>query len=95
MLGPAGVDQLATVDPFVVVAAGRALFRPADLLALAVLVRDLRGGQDSGRAGTVGVKGISPGCKGDDAVGSLREVGGGASVGLARRVTQGDGGHRA
>lgn len=38
---PTGWTSVAMQDPFVVVAAGRCLFRIADLLALAALVRDL------------------------------------------------------
>ena len=36
---PTSWTDLGSVDPFVVMAAGRALFRPADLLALVALVR--------------------------------------------------------
>jgi hypothetical protein len=37
---PAGWTDVVSPEPFVAVAAGRALFRPADLLALARLLRE-------------------------------------------------------
>ncbi len=36
---PTSWTDLGPVDPFVVMAAGRALFRPADLLAVAALMQ--------------------------------------------------------
>jgi Family of unknown function (DUF5372) len=39
---PVGWTNVAPVDPFVRVAAGRALFRLEDLLALTALLRDIR-----------------------------------------------------
>jgi hypothetical protein len=39
---PAGWTDVEAPDAFVVMAAGRSLFRPADLLALADLLDDLR-----------------------------------------------------
>ncbi len=39
---PIAWTSLACVDPFVEVAAGRAMFRPEDLLRLAAFVRDRR-----------------------------------------------------
>jgi hypothetical protein len=39
---PVGWTNVAPVDPFISVAAGRAPFRLVDLLALTALVRDLR-----------------------------------------------------
>ena len=41
---PASWTSLAALDPFVAVAAGRSLFRVADLLALARLCAQLAGG---------------------------------------------------
>jgi hypothetical protein len=41
---PASWTTLAALDPFVAVAAGRSLFRVADLLALARLCAQLAGG---------------------------------------------------
>ena len=52
-LGRVGWTNVAPVDPFVTVAAGRAPFRLEELLALTALLRGLRGG---GR----GVKLITP-----------------------------------
>jgi hypothetical protein len=46
---PAGWTDMAPVDPFVVVAAGRSPFRVEDLLALADLLDGLRGTRSSGR----------------------------------------------
>jgi hypothetical protein len=40
---PAGWTDVQGIDPFVVVAAGRAHFRVEDLLALAGLIRQLEG----------------------------------------------------
>jgi hypothetical protein len=40
---PLDWTDLAPVDPFVQLANGRALFRPADLLALAYLIQTLKG----------------------------------------------------
>ena len=42
---PAGWTDIEGVDPFVVISAGRAHFRVEDLLALAGLVRTLKGGE--------------------------------------------------
>lgn len=42
---PAGWTDVEGVDPFVVISAGRAHFRVEDLLALAGLVRELKGGE--------------------------------------------------
>jgi hypothetical protein len=42
---PAGWTNVAVVDSFVTVAAGRAPFRLEDLLALTALVRDIRPGR--------------------------------------------------
>jgi hypothetical protein len=53
---PAGWTDVAAVDPFVVVAAGRCPFTTAGLLALADLVDRLRAQRDSAR----GVKKITP-----------------------------------
>ena len=39
---PAGWTNVAAVDPFISVAAGRAPFRLEDLVALTALVRDIR-----------------------------------------------------
>jgi len=39
---PAGWTSVAPRDPYVVLAAGRSLFRPEDLLALAARVRAVR-----------------------------------------------------
>jgi hypothetical protein len=39
---PVGWTNVAPVDPFVTVAAGRAPFRLEDLLALTALLRDIR-----------------------------------------------------
>jgi len=39
---PIGWTDRSAVDPFVVVANGRALFRPADLLALSRMLKELR-----------------------------------------------------
>ena len=39
---PVGWTNIAPVDPFVTVAAGRAPFRLEDLLALTALLRDIR-----------------------------------------------------
>lgn len=38
---PAGWTNIAPIDPFVSVAAGRAMFRLEDLLALTALLRDI------------------------------------------------------
>jgi hypothetical protein len=40
---PVAWTDLAPADPFVVLANGRALFRPPDLLALAQLIQTLKG----------------------------------------------------
>jgi len=53
---PAGWTDVAAVDPFVVVAAGRCPFTLAGLVALADLVDRLRGQRD----GAGGVKKITP-----------------------------------
>ena len=53
---PAGWTDVAAVDPFVVVAAGRCPFTTAGLLALADLVDRLRAQRDS----VGGVKKITP-----------------------------------
>jgi hypothetical protein len=39
---PVGWTNIAPLDPFVSVAAGRAVFRLEDLLALTALIRDVR-----------------------------------------------------
>jgi hypothetical protein len=60
---PRAWTSLAMRDPFVVVAAGRALFRMEDLLALTALLRDLGGGGGRGAGGAAGaasVKEITP-----------------------------------
>jgi len=53
---PVGWTNVAPVDPFISVAAGRAAFRLEDLLALTALVRDLHPRQHdraTGKRGTV------------------------------------------
>ncbi|NPV54817.1 MAG: hypothetical protein HPY71_15095 [Firmicutes bacterium] len=45
---PVAWTNLAPADPFVALANGRSLFRPADLLALAHLLRALAGQNDGG-----------------------------------------------
>ena len=55
---PQAWTTVATPDPFVVVAAGRALFRLEDLVALAALVREFGGGH--GRPVGMSVKEITP-----------------------------------
>lgn len=60
---PTRWTSVATPDPFVVVAAGRALFRTEDLLALVALLRDLHGVSRDGaekQSSTPGVKEITP-----------------------------------
>jgi hypothetical protein len=63
---PTGWTSVAMQDPFVVVAAGRSLFRLEDLIALCALVRDLGGQEAKGRGereereGAGDVKGITP-----------------------------------
>ena len=44
---PVGWTSVAARDPYVVLAAGRSLFRPEDLLALAARVRVLRSSSSS------------------------------------------------
>jgi hypothetical protein len=56
---PAGWTDVAAADPFVVIAAGRAPFSTAGLLALADLADRLRGQRDS--AGTGPTPRASPG----------------------------------
>jgi hypothetical protein len=41
---PVAWTSMAAADPFVVVAAGRSLFRLEDLIALVALLRDLKAG---------------------------------------------------
>ena len=53
---PASWTSVAAPDPFVVVSAGRSLFRVKDLLALASLLRELSKSADTGQS----VKEISP-----------------------------------
>ena len=45
---PVAWTSLAAVDPFVVVAAGRSLFRIEDLIALVALLRDLKAEGEGG-----------------------------------------------
>ena len=45
---PVAWTSLATADPFVVVAAGRSLFRLHDLIALVALLRDLKAEGEGG-----------------------------------------------
>ena len=45
---PAGWTDVVAVDPFVIVAAGRSLFRPADLLELAALIVSAKQKRDDG-----------------------------------------------
>lgn len=47
---PVGWTTVGAVDPFISVAAGRAPFRLEDLLALTLLVRDVRPGVATGAA---------------------------------------------
>lgn len=48
---PAGWTSVAPRDPYVVLAAGRSLFRPEDLLALAARVRAVRSSSRSSEPG--------------------------------------------
>lgn len=48
---PADWTSVAPGDPYVALAAGRSLFRPEDLLALAARVRALRASSRSSEAG--------------------------------------------
>ena len=52
---PAGWTDAVAPDPFVVVAAGRAPFRTADLLAAADLVARLRGRRSAGAGSVNGI----------------------------------------
>jgi hypothetical protein len=45
---PTSWTDAGTVDPFVAVAAGRSLFRVADLIELAKQIGELRQGRDRG-----------------------------------------------
>ncbi len=57
---PRAWTSVALRDPFVVLAAGRALFRVEDLLALAALLRDIGGRSATVAADAMGVKQITP-----------------------------------